>query len=85
MEIIHIILGKANPERMNGVNKVVYQLATQQSHSGRDVKVWGITKNISHDYGVRNFETRLFQAKTNIFGLFIEATFVAKPVPKDRP
>lgn len=67
MEIIHIILGKANPERMNGVNKVVYQLATQQSHSGRNVKVWGITKNISHDYGDRNFETRLFQAKTNIF------------------
>ena len=24
MEIIHIVLGKANPERMNGVNKVVH-------------------------------------------------------------
>jgi glycosyltransferase involved in cell wall biosynthesis len=67
MEIIHIILGKANPERMNGVNRVVYQLATQQSHSGRIVSVWGITKVMSHDYGDRNFETCLFQAKTNIF------------------
>ena len=35
MEIIHIVLGKANPERMNGVNKVVFQLATKQAESGR--------------------------------------------------
>ena len=67
MEIIHLILGKANPERMNGVNKVVFQLATQQSNSGRNVSVWGITKNPSHDYGVRNFKTLLFQSHSNIF------------------
>ncbi|MBK7805817.1 MAG: hypothetical protein IPJ51_05910 [Saprospiraceae bacterium] len=45
MEIIHIVLGKANPERMNGVNKVVFQLATKQAESGRNVSVWGITKD----------------------------------------
>lgn len=67
MEIIHIILGKANPERMNGVNKVVYQLATQQFNSGRKVSVWGITDMPVHDYGHRVFETCLFQAKKNIF------------------
>ncbi|MFT5261629.1 MAG: glycosyltransferase involved in cell wall biosynthesis [Polaribacter sp.] len=67
MEIIHIILGKANPERMNGVNKVVYQLATQQTISGRKVSVWGITKNTLHNYGNRNFKTNLFPAKKNIF------------------
>ena len=27
MKIIHIVLGKANPNRMNGVNKVVHNLA----------------------------------------------------------
>jgi len=67
MEIIHLILGKANPERMNGVNKVVYQLATRQAASGRNVAVWGITKEMNHNYGERNFETLLFPAKKNTF------------------
>lgn len=67
MEIIHLILGKANPQRMNGVNKVVYQLATQQAASGRKVAVWGITHNLEHTYGERNFETRLFPALRNKF------------------
>lgn len=67
MEIIHLILGKANPERMNGVNKVVYQLATRQAKSGRKVAVWGITKDTTHNYGQRNFTTVLFQAKASSF------------------
>jgi glycosyltransferase involved in cell wall biosynthesis len=81
MEIIHIVLGKANPNRMNGVNKVVYQLATQQAKSGREVSIWGITKNPSHDYGDRNFKTNLFPAKKNIFNIdqqLVEAMIVAK-------
>ncbi len=81
MEIIHIVLGKANPERMNGVNKVVYQLATQQAKSGRKVSIWGITKNTTHNYGKRNFETNLFPAKRNIFNIdqkLVEAMIVAK-------
>ena len=65
MEIIHLILGKANPDRMNGVNKVVYQLTTQQAIAGRKVSIWGISKNTEHNYGERNFETRLFQAFRN--------------------
>lgn len=69
MEIIHLILGKANPERMNGVNKVVFQLATRQAKSGRKVAVWGITKETTHNYGHRNFGTVLFQAQKNPFAL----------------
>ena len=69
MEIIHIVLGKANPDRMNGVNKVVYQLATRQSSSGKNVSVWGITSSPDHNYGARNFETRLYQAYRNPFRL----------------
>lgn len=60
MEIIHIVLGKANPDRMNGVNKMVYQLATKQAESNMEVSVWGITRNLSKNYGERNFRTRLF-------------------------
>lgn len=69
MEIIHVVLGKANPARMNGVNKVVYQLATNQAESGRRVAVWGITKDTVQNYGERNFETRLFLAQKNPFKL----------------
>jgi len=67
MEIIHIILGKANPQRMNGVNKVVHELATRQTEAGMNVQVWGITANPVHDYPQRNFITRLFKASGNPF------------------
>jgi len=69
MEIIHIVLGKANPDRMNGVNKVVYQLATNQRRLGRQVSVWGLTPNMTHNYGERNFETELFRASRNPFAI----------------
>lgn len=67
MEIVHLILGKANPERMNGVNKVVYQLATEQAAFGEQVSIWGITGNREADFGKRNFETRLFAKQKNPF------------------
>jgi len=63
MEIIHLILGKANPQRMNGVNKVVNELATRQVKAGKEVEVWGITKNPVHDYPVREYPTRLYCAR----------------------
>jgi glycosyltransferase involved in cell wall biosynthesis len=69
MEIVHLILGKANPARMNGVNKVVYQLATYQKTMGRNVSVWGITHDLSHNYGERSFDTKLFQAQKNPFSI----------------
>lgn len=68
--IIHIILGKANPDRMNGVNKVVYQLANAQCKIGEKVEVWGITKDTrsSSDYS-RDFHLRLFKKHRNVFYL----------------
>ena len=67
MEIVHIILGKANPNRMNGVNKVVNSLATYQAELGYKVSVWGITKNPVHDYPVRNYDTILFKETSKFF------------------
>ena len=67
MEIIHIVLGKANPNRMNGVNKVVFQLANHQALSGKQVSVWGITRDTTHNYPSRNFKTQLFKAYKNLF------------------
>ncbi len=69
MEIIHIVLGKANPNRMNGVNKVVYQLATQQASSGRNASVWGFSKNQEVNFPERTFRTVLFKAVKNPFKL----------------
>jgi glycosyltransferase involved in cell wall biosynthesis len=43
MQIIHIVLGKADPDRLNGVNRAVWALANTQAELGADVKVWGIT------------------------------------------
>ncbi|GAB2557107.1 glycosyltransferase family 4 protein [Spirosoma aerophilum] len=67
MEIIHLILGKANPARMNGVNKVVHELATQQQQAGYAVEVWGFSANPVHDYPARAYTTRLFSASRNPF------------------
>lgn len=72
MEIIHLILGKANPQRMNGVNKVVYQLATHQKKQGRNVSIWGITKNVTRNFDEREFETRLYPASKNPFGVSVQ-------------
>lgn len=71
MEIIHIVLGKANPDRLNGVNKVVYNLATEQSRAGKNVQVWGITAQPVHDYPARIFKTELF--KTSKFPFAVPA------------
>ena len=65
MQIIHLVLGKANPERMNGVNKLVCEMANTQSELGYDVSLWGITPNPVHDYPERHFKTVLFQSLSN--------------------
>ncbi len=69
MEIIHLILGKANPLRMNGVNKVVHELATKQQAAGFTVSVWGITAMPIHDYPARTYDTSLFKKRRNPFNL----------------
>lgn len=42
MNIVHVLVGHANPEYVGGVNKVAHHLATQAVSSGHDVEVWGI-------------------------------------------
>lgn len=60
MEIVHVVLGKVNTNKMNGVNKVVDNLAKNQMDLGHNVTIWGITKNPVHSYPVRNYHTLLF-------------------------
>lgn len=60
-KIIHLVLGKANPNRMNGVNKVAHNHATYLHQIGKDVEIWGITKTPNGDVVPRSFPTRLFR------------------------
>ncbi len=72
MKIIHIVLGKANPERMNGVNKVAYQLATAQTNLGHEVTLWGIANSLTKNYPPRNFKTQLFNQIKNKLALDVK-------------
>jgi glycosyltransferase involved in cell wall biosynthesis len=69
MEIIHVVLGKANPERMNGVNRMVHNLATHQAEAGLKVSICGISKDTTHNYPKRNFATNLFKFGAHMFSL----------------
>lgn len=81
MKIIHLVLGKVNPERMNGVNKVVYEMATRQHAAGYDVEVWGITANPVHDYPARNFTTQLFPTGPHPFAIATELKQALSALP----
>lgn len=67
-KVIHILLGKANPNRMNGVNKVVNSLATYQKREGIDVQVWGITKSPKSATSLREYDLKLFKSR-GVFSL----------------
>ena len=59
--IIHIVLGRANPNRLNGVNRVVHNLADEQHALGWDVSVWGITTSYNKEEELaRNYHTCWF-------------------------
>ncbi len=69
LKIIHVLKGKANPNTMNGVNKVVHNLASTQLKQGHDVQVWGITGSttgVSHDH---TYPLHLFPAMKNRFAV----------------
>ena len=60
-KIIHITLGKANPNRPNGVNKVVDNILHYQVENGLDAELWGISFNLEHNYPNRNYNTHIFK------------------------
>ena len=56
MKVIHLLLGKANPNTMNGVNVVVHNLATAQLKKAINVEVFGITDSpgkVNHEHGYK--------------------------------
>lgn len=83
MHIIHLVLGKANPDRMNGINKVVDNLAKEQTALGYRVSVWGITPDPKEKTTQRNYDLNLFQARKNKFILDDTIKEAIKECPKD--
>ncbi|MCH2235657.1 MAG: glycosyltransferase family 4 protein [Crocinitomicaceae bacterium] len=78
-KVIHIVLGKANPNKANGVNKVVCELANAQTKK-YNVELWGITKNLVHNYPQRDFKTRLFRQTRMRFKLDPELVLSIKNI-----
>ncbi|MBT3485055.1 MAG: glycosyltransferase [Desulfobacula sp.] len=62
MKIIHIVLGKANPSRANGVNKVVHSLSCWLHNKGIKTEVWGITTTPFATTPDRPYPLKLFKA-----------------------
>lgn len=50
MKILHFILGKANPNRANGVNHVIHGLCKYSALAGHDVRVIGVSTGMKKDY-----------------------------------
>ncbi len=69
MHIIHLLLGKGNPDRMNGVNKIVHNLVMGQQRKGHLVELWGITPDPESETIPRNYTTHFFQRQKLPFAL----------------
>ena len=67
--IVHILLGKAKPESMNGVNYVVHNLAAEQIKLGYNVSVFGITDTPESVAFEPDFNLQLFEKKRNRLSL----------------
>lgn len=70
-KVIQLVVGKANPNRMNGVNNVVHNLSSELNNSIMDVEVWGITDLSSKNTLDRSYKLKLFERfKFRIFPSF---------------
>lgn len=62
MKVVHVVLGRANPNRMNGVNNVVHNIATSLHAKDINIEVWGITSSLgrSGDDYIRAYKLKVF-------------------------
>jgi glycosyltransferase involved in cell wall biosynthesis len=60
MRIVHIVVGKVNPDSLNGVSKAVHWMATSQTRQGHDVEVWGLVRDLTPSTHLREYTFRMF-------------------------
>src|SRR5574343_1495319 len=82
-KIIHLVLGKANPNRMNGVNKVAHNHAVHMHQLGYDVEIWGITKTPDGEVIERELPTRLFRQQPFYRDLDPKLLYALSKAPKN--
>lgn len=64
MKIVHLVLGKARLDRMNGINKVAHNLALYQTRLGTTAEIWGITPTPEDQPAPRPYALRLYHNRT---------------------
>lgn len=69
MRIVHIVVGKVNPESMNGVSRAVHAMATWQHRQGHCVEVWGLADSTDLTPRPREYTMRVFKRSRLRFGL----------------
>jgi glycosyltransferase involved in cell wall biosynthesis len=61
MRIVHIVVGKVNPDSLNGVSKVVHWMATSQCRQGHYVEVWGLAGSTNLTPRRREYTMKVFK------------------------
>jgi glycosyltransferase involved in cell wall biosynthesis len=69
MDIIHLIVGTANPFQQKGTSKVVHELASRQQAAGYNVHVWSISSDADQDQPHRPYAMRTFSKRRSPFTL----------------
>jgi glycosyltransferase involved in cell wall biosynthesis len=80
--IVHLVLGKANPDRMNGVNRVVHNQTGYLHRIGVPVEIWGITAKTTDPVTPRDFPTRLFPSQPFFRGIHPDLMRALACLPK---
>lgn len=62
MKIIHIVKGKLDPNSMNGINRVVHELASCQAEMGYDVRVIGLSNSREQKQIIRKYQFSLVKS-----------------------
>lgn len=83
LKIIHLVLGKANPNRMNGVNKVAHNHAVHMHKLGYDVEIWGITNTPDGEVVERELPTKLFKQQSFYRDLDPKLLYALSKTPKN--
>lgn len=61
MRIVHIVIGKANPESLNGISRIIHGMATAQQRQGHRAEIWGLAYSVNLTPRRREYEMRVYR------------------------
>lgn len=61
MRIVHIVIGKANPESLNGISRIIHGMATAQQRQGHRAEIWGLADSVNLTPRHREYEMRVYK------------------------